>query len=76
MKIPPPTYHVGDTVYMIEQNKIVEKTITGVIALSDYDEKKFDTYRYYLETRKSIESYGWTKESDLHISRAVLLGTL
>lgn len=45
MEIQTPKYHIGDKVYLLEYGKIVQKRITGIAMVTDYNEKKFDSFR-------------------------------
>lgn len=69
-----PKYHVGDTVYVLEYSKIVERKIYGVLA-KQYDKKPV-YFTYYLELKNDTSTYGWLKEEDIFISRAQLIESL
>ena len=79
-----PKYHIGQTLFFVENNEVVSKVCTGIFTEFDFegsysDEKKktkFDGYMYFFGIHKSPYQYDWVDENRLFISKEELLESL
>jgi hypothetical protein len=67
-------YKIGDTAWMIEYEKAIAVTITGVLSL--WQDGKFSGYKYYLKQESDTSAYGWITEEKLHASKEDLINSL
>jgi hypothetical protein len=73
---PRPEYTIGDTVFLLDGNKIEGKTVRGVVAIYDYDKKKFSHFKYYLNVSNEVSTYDWKQAQSLFRSKEDLIASL
>jgi hypothetical protein len=81
MEIPKPSHSIGDKVFRIEDGKIVERTITGVVQLfRDVDRfndpKELVRAVYFMDRKPDVKTWDWVAEKDLFTSREQLIASL
>lgn len=79
-EIPEPKYHIGDTIFYLDNGKIIETKIKGIIQLCKnkyaYSSIVFNQYKYFIDWSEKIEIWGWKEEKDLFISRQQVIESL
>lgn len=78
--LPKPEHQLGDQLFFMKDNKIVEGTVLGV-RLVAINKKKKDCLlvEYYFELKEhydSLYSHEWLSEGSVYSSREVLVKTL
>lgn len=72
-----PKYNIGDKVFFIEYNKIVEASITGVFTRYTKDGgDKIKDHVYFIEKKDRVDEYRWQNEVLLFTSREELIKSL
>lgn len=73
-----PKYKIGDTIYRIDNNKVVPQVITGVFTIfkTSGELKKVEDFRYCTRISAGMETYGWINESDVFSTKEELIKSL
>lgn len=79
-----PKYNIGDVVFYLDYEKLKQSTVTGIFKihkkkhskLSDKYTLIFKEYRYFLEPKEAVETYGWKREESVFRSKEELLASL
>lgn len=83
-KIAKPKFEVGQIVFVLRNNIIDEKRIEGILALYNENSRwnnkpeniRFQSYVYFFDKVKSVDSYSWIEENKVFLTKEELLKSL
>lgn len=79
-----PKFKIGDTIFYLNERKVVkQEIIVGSFACFTEDAKygdktshKFKEFRYYVDIKERPRDYGWISESNVFTTKKELIDSL